>query len=136
MTLYLIFQSKRKKKIVLRAGFEPATYGFQCTSTVHRSTSWAIEGCWAHCYPGAHLNQIPFPPGHGTEEISSASLNSIQPGLDTLQEDADKRKFFDELERGHETPLDYSQLNRELGETGKSSLDAMRWIVDRIKYVM
>lgn len=56
------------------------------------------------------------------EETSSVSQNSAQPGLDTLQENADKRRFFDELEDGHDTPLDYSQLNRELGETGKSSL--------------
>ena len=29
-----------------RAGFEPATYGcLTITTTVHRSTNWAIEGC-------------------------------------------------------------------------------------------
>ena len=35
---------KKKNKKFLRAGLEPATYGFQYTTTVHRSTSWAIEG--------------------------------------------------------------------------------------------
>lgn len=52
----------------------------------------------------------------------SAHFSTTQPGLDTLEENADKRRFFDELEQGRDTPLDYSQLNRELGETGKSSL--------------
>ena len=52
----------------------------------------------------------------------SARFSNTQPGLDTLEENADKHRFFDELERGRDTPPDYSQLNRELGETGKSSL--------------
>ena len=30
---------KEKEKKILRAGFEPATYGFQRTTTVHRSTN-------------------------------------------------------------------------------------------------
>ena len=34
----------KKKNFILRAGFEPATYGFQHPTTVHRSTNWAIEG--------------------------------------------------------------------------------------------
>ena len=55
-----------------------------------------------------------------TAAISDNS--ATQPGLDTLEENADKRRFFDALEQGRDTPLDYSQLNRELGETGKSSL--------------
>lgn len=54
---------------------------------------------------------------------TSAALSSRSHiGLDTLEENADKIKFFDDLEHGRDTPLDYSQLNRELGETGKSSL--------------
>lgn len=53
---------------------------------------------------------------------SSVSEFGAQPGLDTLEENADKRRFFEELEHGRKTPLDYSQLNRDLGETGKSSL--------------
>ena len=37
---------KMQKNVpILRAGFEPATYGYLVlTTTVHRSTNWAIEG--------------------------------------------------------------------------------------------
>ena len=39
------FVKKKKYTSLLRAGFEPATYGLQaCFTTVHRSTNWAIEG--------------------------------------------------------------------------------------------
>ena len=43
-TCYKKVKQKKKKIRFLRAGLEPATYGFQYTTTVHRSTSWAIEG--------------------------------------------------------------------------------------------
>ena len=29
-----------------RAGFEPATYGYLLSTTVHRSTNWAIDGIY------------------------------------------------------------------------------------------
>ena len=32
-------KKKKEKGCILRAGFEPAAYGFQHTSTVHRSTN-------------------------------------------------------------------------------------------------
>ena len=38
-------EKNKKGTVLLRAGFEPATYGYQLnSSTVHRSTNWAIEG--------------------------------------------------------------------------------------------
>ena len=39
-------REKNEKRILLRAGFEPATYGLLLwlPTTVHRSTNWAIEG--------------------------------------------------------------------------------------------
>ena len=38
-------QTMKKNMTFLRAGFEPATYGYLIlSSTVHRSTNWAIEG--------------------------------------------------------------------------------------------
>ena len=38
-------QTMKKNMTFLRAGFEPATYGYLILSTtVHRSTNWAIEG--------------------------------------------------------------------------------------------
>lgn len=45
-----------------------------------------------------------------------------QPGLDTLEEAADKQRFFGELEGDRSSPVDYSELNRQLGDTGVSSL--------------
>ena len=52
---YWIFA--QKKKPILRAGFEPATYGYlMLTTTVHRSTNWAIEGGVAkHCISQDHI---------------------------------------------------------------------------------
>lgn len=46
--------------------------------------------------------------------------STLQPGMDTLQENADKERFFAELEGSCNTPLDYSELNRQLENTGKS----------------
>ena len=45
-SLRLQWNSKQHfSKKILRAGVEPATYGFLViTATVHRSTNWAIEG--------------------------------------------------------------------------------------------
>ena len=44
------------------------------------------------------------------------------PGLDTLEEGEDKKRFFSNLEGSRGSPLDYSELNRQLGESGQSSL--------------
>ena len=43
---HAIGNMKNEKNLpILRAGFEPATYGYLVlTTTVHRSTNWAIEG--------------------------------------------------------------------------------------------
>ena len=45
-----------------------------------------------------------------------------QAGPDTLEENLDKQHFFVELERDRASPIDYSELNRQLGETGLSPL--------------
>ena len=42
----------------------------------------------------------------------------MKQGLDTLQENEDKDRFFAELEQGKETPIDYSELNKKLSESG------------------
>ena len=44
-----------------------------------------------------------------------------KPGLDTLEENADKSRFFAELEEGKSSPIDYSELNKKLTDTAKSS---------------
>ena len=48
------------------------------------------------------------------------------PGLDTLEEGEDKKRFFSNLEGSKGSSLNYSELNRQLGETGQSSL-ALRY---------
>ena len=45
-----------------------------------------------------------------------------QAGPNTLEEDLDKQHFFVELEQDRASPIDYSELNRQLGDTGLSSL--------------
>ena len=42
---------------------------------------------------------------------------SMRPGLETLEENKDKSKFFAELEAGKETPINYSELNKRLNES-------------------
>ena len=49
------------------------------------------------------------------------------PGLDTLEEGEDKKRFFSNLEGSRGSSLDYSELNRQLGETGQSSLALRYW---------
>lgn len=53
--------------------------------------------------------------------LPSTGEATPKPGLDTLEENADKKKFFAELEVGRDSPIDYSELNRKLSDTGKSS---------------
>ena len=58
-----------------------------------------------------------------TSVLSASVLEpSPLPGLDTLEEGEDKKRFFADLEGSRGSPLDYSELNRQLGETGQSSL--------------
>ena len=55
---HAIGNMKNEKNLpILRAGFEPATYGYlMLTTTVHRSTNWAIEGGVAkHCISQDHI---------------------------------------------------------------------------------
>ena len=48
---------------------------------------------------------------------------SRHPGEETLAEEDDKKRFFEELEKGKDSPLDYSELNRQLSNTSVS----LRW---------
>ena len=64
-----------------------------------------------------------LPPSPEASVLSASVLEpSPVPGLDTLEEGEDKKRFFADLEASQGTPLDYSELNRQLGETGQSSL--------------
>ena len=64
--------------------------------------------------------------GFGYERVYCAFLNIFtaslpKPGLDTMEENADKSRFFAELEAGKSTPIDYSELNKRLTDTARSS---------------
>ena len=50
------------------------------------------------------------------------SSPSPPPGQDTLNEEDEKRKFFEQLEQGRGSSLDYSELNRQLSDTGLTGL--------------
>ena len=53
-------------------------------------------------------------------------MSSPVVGADTLEENVEKERFFAALEAGRSSPLDYSELNRQLGDTGLTSL-TMGW---------
>lgn len=42
--------------------------------------------------------------------------STTPPGQDTLNEEEEKRKFFEQLEKGRGSSLDYSDLNRRLDD--------------------
>ena len=50
---------------------------------------------------------------------------SRKPGEETLVEEEDKKRFFDELERGMDSTIDNGELNRQLSNTSLS----MRYVV-------
>lgn len=45
-----------------------------------------------------------------------------KPGPDTLEEKADKNRFFAELEEGRTTSIDYAELNKGLNESKRASV--------------
>ncbi|XP_041798678.1 centrosomal protein of 162 kDa isoform X2 [Chelmon rostratus] len=50
--------------------------------------------------------------------VPAANMTNI--GLDTLEEEEEKARFFAQLEEGASTTIDYSKLNRELDSTSSS----------------
>ncbi|XP_070589253.1 centrosomal protein of 162 kDa isoform X2 [Erythrolamprus reginae] len=50
------------------------------------------------------------------------SENILGDGLDTLEEDEEKEKFFADLEKGASSTIDYSKLNKELDSTNSEIL--------------
>ncbi|XP_030014331.1 centrosomal protein of 162 kDa isoform X2 [Sphaeramia orbicularis] len=51
------------------------------------------------------------------ESISRPALSMTNMGMDTLEEEEEKARFFAELEAGASSTIDYSKLNRELDST-------------------
>ena len=50
------------------------------------------------------------------------------PGQDTINEEEEKRKFFEDLEKGHGSSLDYSELNRRLDDNASLS-HSLRYVI-------
>lgn len=44
-------------------------------------------------------------------------MNMTSLGLDTLEEEEEKARFFAQIEAGSSSTIDYSKLNRELDST-------------------
>jgi len=55
---------------------------------------------------------------------SGPHLNTGGPGLETLEEEEEKARFFERLEAGASSTLDYSKLNRELDSPGSTTTTA------------
>lgn len=59
-------------------------------------------------------------------KVLAASMTNM--GLETLEEEEEKARFFAQLEEGASTTIDYSKLNRELDSS--STLGANRRYVN------
>lgn len=57
------------------------------------------------------------------------AVNMMAVGMDTLEEEEEKADFFAHLEAGASSSIDYSKLNRELGETLSTGESLLRYDV-------
>uniref|UniRef100_A0A2D4JQ99 Centrosomal protein of 162 kDa n=1 Tax=Micrurus lemniscatus lemniscatus TaxID=129467 RepID=A0A2D4JQ99_MICLE len=55
------------------------------------------------------------------------SENILGDGLDTLEEEKEKEKFFADLEKGASSTIDYSKLNKELDSNDSEILHTFLW---------
>ncbi|KAM4632876.1 centrosomal protein of 162 kDa [Polymixia lowei] len=58
-------------------------------------------------------------------------LNTVSLGMDTLEEEEEKARFFARLEAGASSTLDYSKLNRDLDSTSSTTGTALREAVEQ-----
>lgn len=58
--------------------------------------------------------------------VSAANTTNV--GLDTLEEEEEKTRFFSELEAEASSTLDYSKLNRELECTSSTNGTSLRYV--------
>ncbi|KAM7382365.1 hypothetical protein PAMP_002096 [Pampus punctatissimus] len=67
-----------------------------------------------------------------TESLAPAvNMNSM--GLDTLEEEEEKARFFAQLEAGSSSTIDYSKLNRELDSTCSTMASNLRKAEDAVE---
>ncbi|KAK0148056.1 Centrosomal protein [Merluccius polli] len=63
----------------------------------------------------------------GREQAGIGALPEPRgPGLETLEEEEEKARFFARLEAGASSTLDYSKLNRELDSTSSTAAASLR----------
>ena len=109
------------KKKSFEPGFEPATYGLP----YHYSPPLYQLSYRRHltdtCNICVFIRFSTYSAGSSVLTGSLDQYTSTHPGLDTLEENADKLKFFSALEQGRDTPLDYHKLNLQLDNTGRPS---------------
>ncbi|XP_062896388.1 centrosomal protein of 162 kDa isoform X4 [Mobula hypostoma] len=56
---------------------------------------------------------------------SSPAINTPGAGLDTLEEEEEKERFFANIEKGATSTIDYSRLNKELESTASTPISAL-----------
>lgn len=65
-------------------------------------------------------------------KISAVAPAVTSMGMDTLEEEEDKARFFAQLEAGALTTIDYSQLNKELDSTTSTMANMLRYRIDAL----
>ncbi|XP_027132987.1 centrosomal protein of 162 kDa isoform X1 [Larimichthys crocea] len=62
------------------------------------------------------------------DSVMIPTANTANTGLDTLEEEEEKARFFARLEAGASSTIDYSRLNRELDSTSSTIGTSLRWM--------
>lgn len=62
----------------------------------------------------------------GSTTVSAVYMSAV--GLDTLEEEEEKARFFAQLEAGASSTIDYSKLNRELDSTRSTPANNYRHV--------
>lgn len=62
----------------------------------------------------------------GSAMVSTVYMSAV--GLDTLEEEKEKARFFAQLEAGASSTIDYSKLNRELDSTSSTPANNYRYV--------
>ncbi|XP_039973965.1 centrosomal protein of 162 kDa isoform X2 [Xiphias gladius] len=65
--------------------------------------------------------------------VMVSALNMISMGLDTLEEEEEKARFFTQLEAGASSTIDYSKMNRELDSTSSTIDTNLRKAEEEVK---
>ncbi|XP_054477409.1 centrosomal protein of 162 kDa isoform X2 [Anoplopoma fimbria] len=67
------------------------------------------------------------------DSVMVAAANTTAIGLDTIEEEEEKARFFAQLEAGAPSAIDYSKLNRELGSTSSAIATILRRVEEVVE---